>query len=232
MEHIIIIITIILIAVALIITLFNMRVKKRINKEAEEFLNSIEQIIYDAFIDVVESMNFTDDVSKDVAIALYYTNCCSEARKIIMRESVSAVEREELSKDARSILTKEYLTEYIEKLMDKYLITERISNCWESYRINSTYDSMVEEDQKLAEKISDSSLYNVGEFNEKTDLEPVDLSNLNNSSEEEDPDDVDYDMDDDTVELVGEDGLTDSERDAGVHFDKNGRKHGKNGRFI
>ena len=46
---------------------------------------------------------------------------------------------------------------YIDSLIDRYDIRDRISNTWSS--INSNYDDMLKEDNELADKFSDKSLY-------------------------------------------------------------------------
>jgi hypothetical protein len=133
----------------------------------------------------------------------------------------------DLTKGARLKLDNTRIHSYIDSLIDRYCIRERIRVAWIS--VNYNLDEMTKEDNELADKFSDSSLYYENFDDDKDTLEPADITPVES---EEDPDDVEYSDDDDTVEEIGEDGLTDSERDAGVHFDKKGRKRAKNGRFV
>lgn len=228
MDTLLCILVAIIIFTGLSLFLFEKFVNTKHTKEAVAYLEAQEEKIYDSIINIINQLSYkAKDLSQADFIYTILRDIHIEIIDIFFNQAYKDTKNHNLTTGARLKLDTARVHSYIDSLIDRYDIRDRISNTWSS--INSNYDDMLKEDNELADKFSDKSLYYENFDDDEDELEPADITPVES---EEDPDDVEYSDDDDTVEEIGEDGLTDSERDAGVHFDKKGRKRAKNGRFV
>jgi hypothetical protein len=219
---------IILAALSLSLFLLEKAADTKHTKEAVAYLNAQEEKIYDSIVNIIDhSESKAKDLSRTDFMYAILHDIHIDITDIIFNQISKDTKNHDLTKGARLKLDSARIHSYIDSLIDRYCIRERIDVAWVS--VNYDFDKMQKENDALEDKFSDSSLYYENFDDDKDTLEPADITPVES---EEDPDDVEYSDDDDTVEEIGEDGLTDSERDAGVHFDKKGRKRAKNGRFV
>lgn len=233
------------IAIVLLITgLVYWRLRTRKNKEeAGEFLNKLAEDLYNAMIAYISNLDPSifdktlEEVETEVLKGLYDT-----LWNFVQTEAKTAEEDDQLAYAVLTALNRDLVDKFIDKLIDKFGIKDRIAALYEENK-KEVIEDLVEEDKDLQEKFSDESEYNTGDT-DRLDL-VLDKAPENVAYEKQEdgtykeierPEDVELpdevDIDGDGVEEIGEDGLTDEEREAGVYFDKNGRKHAANGKFV
>ena len=243
----------VIIGLVVILCLYVYLKRREKNKEkAAEFIVNFENIIFDKMIQIISEnveLFFTyplEEVEEAILKTIYDTMW-----DYIETESQKASKDDQITNAVfKVLLNRQFVDNCVTALIDRFSIKDRIESNWNVHHLESTDESKEEvideietNDHKLEDEFSNKELYNTEEFPVE-DLEPKEegsiVYNLNSEDgvvedikveEEELPEEVEYSDDDDTVELLNEDGLTAEEVAAGVTRDKNGRKR-LHGRFV
>ena len=176
-------------------------------ESATSFLASLTNTFYNSIIEIINGI----DLSSYSTLIEFETDVLSQIYDkmwdFVEGQIAEAAKTDILSAVALKILNKDFLTKFIDDLIEQNQILDKIMDRWNS-KIETTSESMVEEDKKLQETFSDSKQYN--EESSYNDLPPVEetvipeeeLSKLNPQTDEI----QDYDPEtDSSVEVVEED---------------------------
>ena len=176
-------------------------------ESATSFLASLTNTFYSSIIEIINGI----DLSSYSTLIEFETDVLSQIYDkmwdFVEGQIAEAAKTDILSAVALKILNKDFLTKFIDDLIEQNQILDKIMDRWNS-KIETTSESMVEEDKKLQETFSDSKQYN--EESSYNDLPPVEetvipeeeLSKLNPQTDEI----QDYDPEtDSSVEVVEED---------------------------
>lgn len=214
--------------------------------EAIEFLNKFADTITKDLVDQVIKENiyiFSAATSKEEVVDRIVNQLYVASWKFFDQQIEVAVKDGKLNPAIANYITIEFADKFVQKLVDQINLKDQIEAKYNEINgeVESEFARMEAEDKALQEKFSDSEEYNTGEIDKYNDLEKAEEGKVYVNNEdgtvdqidrpEDNEDDVLYTVEDESVEYIGEDGLTDSEREAGVYFDKAGRKRTKNGRF-
>lgn len=200
-----------LVLLVLIITAIVIRLSSDSYKNGKEsatsFLASLTNTFYNSIIEIINGI----DLSSYSTLIEFETDVLSQIYDkmwdFVEGQIAEAAKTDILSAVALKILNKDFLTKFIDDLIEQNQILDKIMDRWNS-KIETTSESMVEEDKKLQETFSDSKQYN--EESSYNDLPPVEetvipeeeLSKLNPQMDEI----QDYDPEtDSSVEVVEED---------------------------
>lgn len=200
-----------LVLLVLIITAIEIRLSSDSYKNGKEsatsFLASLTNTFYNSIIEIINGI----DLSSYSTLIEFETDVLSQIYDkmwdFVEGQIAEAAKTDILSAVALKILNKDFLTKFIDDLIEQNQILDKIMDRWNS-KIETTSESMVEEDKKLQETFSDSKQYN--EESSYNDLPPVEetvipeeeLSKLNPQTDEI----QDYDpKTDSSVEVVEED---------------------------
>lgn len=200
-----------LVLLVLIITAIVIRLSSDSYKNGKEsatsFLASLTNTFYNSIIEIINGI----DLSSYSTLIEFETDVLSQIYDkmwdFVEGQIAEAAKTDILSAVALKILNKDFLTKFIDDLIEQNQILDKIMDRWNS-KIETTSESMVEEDKKLQETFSDSKQYN--EESSYNDLPPVEetvipeeeLSKLNPQTDEI----QDYDPEtDSSVEVVEED---------------------------
>lgn len=193
-------------------------------ESATSFLASLTNTFYNSIIEIINGI----DPSSYSTLIEFETDVLSQIYDkmwdFVEGQIAEAAKTDILSAVALKILNKDFLTKFIDDLIEQNQILDKIMDRWNSKKlwiveirrnydrwnskIETTSESMVEEDKKLQETFSDSKQYN--EESSYNDLPPVEetvipeeeLSKLNPQTDEI----QDYDPEtDSSVEVVEED---------------------------
>ena len=176
-------------------------------ESATSFLASLTNTFYNSIIEIINGIDLSSyntliEFETDVLSQIY-----DKMWDFVEGQIAEAAKTDILSAVALKILNKDFLTKFIDDLIEQNQILDKIMDRWNS-KIETTSESMVEEDKKLQETFSDSKQYN--EESSYNDLPPVEetvipeeeLSKLNPQTDEI----QDYDPEtDSSVEVVEED---------------------------
>lgn len=235
-----------IVIVAIIVFCIYIKIKKSSNqKEANEFINSFSSQIQEDLVKLVLETDVSEVKSVEEAESIILKSIYDSSWKAIDKQAEYMKQEGQMSEAVFKLVNKENVDKLTTAIIEKFELEEKIQNNIYAKNIEESYDDMVAEDKALEEKFSDSNEYNTGDNVSVDDLEKVDSDIAYAQTTDEEgytiteaikrPEDPVYennnDYYEDIDEIVGEDGLTDAEREAGVHFDKNGRKRQKNGRF-
>lgn len=176
-------------------------------ESATSFLASLTNTFYNSIIEIINGI----DLSSYSTLIEFETDVLSQIYDkmwdFVEGQIAEAAKTDILSAVALKILNKDFLTKFIDDLIEDNHILDKMVDRWNS-KIETTSESMVEEDKKLQETFSDSKQYN--EESSYNDLPPVEetvipeeeLSKLNPQTDEI----QDYDPEtDSSVEVVEED---------------------------
>ena len=200
-----------LVLLVLIITAIVIRLSSDSYKNGKEsatsFLASLTNTFYNSIIEIINGI----DLSSYSTLIEFETDVLSQIYDkmwdFVEGQIAEAAKTDILSAVALKILNKDFLTKFIDDLIEQNQILDKIMDRWNS-KIETTSESIVEEDKKLQETFSDSKQYN--EESSYNDLPPVEetvipeeeLSKLNPQTDEI----QDYDPEtDSSVEVVEED---------------------------
>lgn len=200
-----------LVLLVLIITAIVIRLSSDSYKNGKEsatsFLASLTNTFYNSIIEIINGI----DLSSYSTLIEFETDVLSQIYDkmwdFVEGQIAEAAKTDILSAVALQILNKDFLTKFIDDLIEDNHILDKMVDRWNS-KIETTSESMVEEDKKLQETFSDSKQYN--EESSYNDLPPVEetvipeeeLSKLNPQTDEI----QDYDPEtDSSVEVVEED---------------------------
>lgn len=232
------------IAVALLIIgflLYRSYGKEKNKEKAYKFLQDFYNLLFTQAIDLIHN---NADIFKNMDIKEIKT----KTAEMVYDSSWKFIENQkkecedELSKAVLNVLSKEFVDNFIQTVI--YAANTYIDTHYGNVESVDDFNARVEsEDKKLQEIFGNSDQYiecieleedsNIGLEPEKegTHYEAKDNGDtvLENNPVEESTVETKAD---ESIEEIGEDGLTDAEREAGVHFDKNGRKRNKNGRYV
>lgn len=158
-----------------------------------------------------------------------------------------AVQEKTISPSMRNFINREHLVYIINTAITKLNISSEIRAIYCENIIKSSTDEMILEDNKLADKfnsddyiddedeadeINKTAVDDSEEYNEKKLIGDNEYEDIEDKEIVPAKDEVDITQDDSVIEEIGEDGLTDSEREAGYRFNKAGRKVDSKGRFV
>ena len=235
-----------IVIVAIIVFCIYIKIKKSSNqKEANEFINSFSSQIQEDLVKLVLETDVSEVKSVEEAESIILKSIYDSSWKAIDKQAEYMKQEGQMSEAVFKLVNKENVDKLTTAIIEKFELEEKIQNNIYAKNIEESYDDMVAEDKALEEKFSDNNEYNTGDNVSVDDLEKVDSDIAYAQTTDEEgytiteaikrPEDPVYennnDYYEDIDEIVGEDGLTDAEREAGIHFDKNGRKRQKNGRF-
>jgi hypothetical protein len=220
-------------------------------QEAVDFLENLANSIYKDMLKLIVSdpdiFKEPLDVAENKILNTIYDTTWDRLNSYLY----TAKENGKISDAILLVMNRKFVDKFMDALIERFNIKGEIKKVWESKQtvvtdvvseIDEDFVEKVEaEDKALQEKFSDETLYNIEEIDEK-DLEPVkegvafDTDEEGNTIEIQIPEDkIDPVLDtpdDESLEVIGEDGLTDAERNAGIHFNKSGRKIDKKGRYV
>lgn len=200
-------------------------------QELKDFLAGLENVIYNAMAGMIEDADYSKYTSvADMETSLLNT-FYDEVTPYIITE-VEDISDPVVATIIKKLLNKEVIEDYINKIIETHDLKTKADNNYAAATIAKTSSQVAEEDKELEEEYSDQSKYveeDDGKLPSGEDEIEIDESKpINPPRDEEEP----YDPTDEGMELVNEDGLTKEEVEAGVHFNKAGRKVDKRGRFV
>ena len=236
-----------IVIVAIITFCIYIKIRKTKNKkEADEFINSFADQIQNDLLDKIAAINIKDIDSIEEAEKLILSSIYDSSWKAIETQAESMKEDDKMSEAVFKLVTKENVDSFTATVIEKFELEDKLRNNVYANNIEQSYDEMVADDKALQEKFSDEDEYNTGDDVSVDDLEKIDPDTAYTRTTDEEgniitevikrPEDPVYedngDYYEDIDEVIGEDGLTDEEREAGIYIDKNGRKREQNGRFV
>lgn len=221
-------------------------------QEAIEFLENLANSIYKDMLKLIVSdpdiFKEPLDVAENKILNTIYDSIWDRINSYVH----SAKEHNKIPEVVIPFINRKFVDKFLNGLVERFNIKGEIKKAWEVRQSPNITDVVSEidedfvekveaKDKALQEKFSDETLYNIEEIDEK-DLEPIkegvafDTDEEGNTIEIQIPEDkidpVLDTSDDESLEVIGEDGLTDAERNAGIRFNKSGRKIDKRGRYV
>lgn len=255
-QYIEIILGIIVIAVIVTIVYFY---KKRHPSEqdkewAYKFLESLSDYMYKETLDIIATTDYTQFNTIAEASTFILERIYGTVWVYVESKLNEASESGVMPKLAVSIINRKYVENFISVMLDKIDLNSKIEKAFNNPKTLDV-EKMIEEDKKLSIKFS-----NENEYFENGEAKVEDLPKTEQTDEDvlkydrdpvvkyqEDPDtyqevkqdiippseeEVPLSEDDDTIEIVDDSALTEEEKAAGIHFNKNGIKIDKHGRFV
>ena len=243
-----------LIIVVAIIAIYKRRNPSEADKEwASKFLDSLSEHIYKEVLEIISTTDFTQfstvTEANNYLVELIYGTVWTFVEQKLAEASETGV----MPKLAAKIITKTYVETFVKTILEKMDFDSKVETAYHS-PTDFDVEQAIEEDVRLGKEFENENEYfENGEVKqedlpktEEVEKEPTeDASFIDPVAKAENPDiapqeiippseedEIPISEDDDTVEVIGDDGLTDAEREAGIHFNKAGRKVDKRGRFV
>ena len=246
MDPLNIVIGIIVVAIIVaVIVIYRKNHPSEIDQEwADKFLESLSEYMYKAILDIIAETDFTQfdsiaDANNYLLERIYGTIWAYVEQKLAEASDTGI-----MPKLAAKIITKQYVEVFIKTILEKMDFNKKVSTAFvQPTEFDVT--KAIAEDKAMGKQFEDEN-----EYFENGEVKVEDLPEVENKEEayvdpvmgEEakpqeiippvEADEIPISEDDDTVEIIGDDGLTDAEREAGIHFNKAGRKVDKRGRFV
>lgn len=198
--------------------------------EWDEALQKADKAVYDFILDLLIGIDASQYKNLDEFRSIVLIQVENSSWEIVRKTLDELIEKGEVPSGIRNYLTRDKVHDYI----DKFVLRKDIDNLITSTYLNAEKDHIENPDDSLSftnddgETIdySDPDQYNIDDEVTDPELEPAEedeippeaLAKLNPPSDDPSEDNEVWELSEDEVA-------------AGVHFDKNGRKRDKNGRF-
>lgn len=250
-QYIEIILGIIVIAIIVTIVYFyRKRHPSEKDKEwADKFLESLSDYMYKEVLEIISTTDYSQFKNITEVSAYMLERIYGTVWVYVESKLNEASENGIMPKLAISIINRKYVEAFIATILDKMNFNDKIAEAFNNPKAFDI-DKMIEEDKKLSIEFENENEYFENGEAKVEDLpktEPTDEDVLKFDRDpilkyQENPDtyqevkqdiippsdeEVPLKEDDDTVES-----LTEEEIAAGIHFNKNGIKIDKNGRFV